>query len=167
MTPKELTELKVQLNELLDKGYIHPSSSPWGCPALFVKKKNQSLTLSVDYQPLNVITVKNKYPLPHIDILFDQLAGAKVFSKVNLRLGYHQIKIRPEDIPKTAFSTRYGLYEYLVVSFGLTNAHVHFMYQMNSVFMPELDKFVMIFIDDILIYSKSEEEHARHLCVIL
>jgi hypothetical protein len=167
MTPKELTELKVQLNELLDKGYIHPSSSPWGCPALFVKKKNQSLTLSVDYQPLNVITVKNKYPLPHIDILFDQLAGAKVFSKVNLRSGYHQIKIRPEDIPKTAFSTRYGLYEYLVVSFGLTNAPVHFMYQMNSVFMPELDKFVMIFIDDILIYSKSEEEHARHLCVIL
>jgi hypothetical protein len=167
MTPKELTELKVQLNELLDKGYIHPSSSPWGCPALFVKKKNQSLTLCVDYQPLNVITVKNKYPLPHIDILFDQLAGAKVFSKVNLRSGYHQIKIRPEDIPKTAFSTRYGLYEYLVVSFGLTNAPVHFMYQMNSVFMPELDKFVMIFIDDILIYSKSEEEHARHLCVIL
>jgi hypothetical protein len=167
MTPKELTELKVQLNELLDKGYIHPSSSPWGCPALFVKKKNQSLTLSVDYQPLNVITVKNKYPLPHIDILFDQLAGAKVFSKVKLRSGYHQIKIRPEDIPKTAFSTRYGLYEYLVVSFGLTNAPVHFMYQMNSVFMPELDKFVMIFIDDILIYSKSEEEHARHLCVIL
>jgi hypothetical protein len=167
MTPKELTELKVQLNELLDKGYIHPSSSPWGCPALFVKKKNQSLTLCVDYQPLNVITVKNKYPLPHIDILFDQLAGAKVFSKVNLRSGYHQIKILPEDIPKTAFSTRYGLYEYLVVSFGLTNAPVHFMYQMNSVFMPELDKFVMIFIDDILIYSKSEEEHARHLCVIL
>jgi hypothetical protein len=167
MTPKELTELKVQLNELLDKGYIHPSSSPWGCPALFVKKKNQSLTLSVDYQPLNVITVKNKYPLPHIDILFDQLAGAKVFSKVNLRSGYHQIKIRPEDIPKTAFSTRYGLYEYLVVSFGLTNAPVHFMYQMNSVFMPELDKFVMIFIDDILIYSKSEEEHAQHLRVIL
>jgi hypothetical protein len=117
VTPKELAELKVQLNELLDKGYIRPSSSPWGCPALFVKKKDQSLMLCVDYRPLNAVTIKNKYPLPRIDILFDQLAGAKVFSKVDLRSGYHQIKIRPEDVPKTAFSTRYGLYEYLVMSF--------------------------------------------------
>jgi hypothetical protein len=132
-----------------------------------VKKKDQSLRLCVDYRPLNAVTVKNKYPLPHIDILFDQLAGAKVFSKVDLHSGYHQIKIRPEDVPRTAFSTRYGLYEYLVMSFGLTNALAHFMYLMNSVFMPELDKFVMVFIDDILVYSKSEEEHARHLCVIL
>jgi hypothetical protein len=163
MTPKELAELKVQLNELLDKGYIHPISSPWCCPALFVKKKDQSLRLCVDYRPLNIVTVKNKYPLPRIDILFDQLAGARVFSKVDLRLGYHQIKIHPEDIPKTAFSTRYGLYEYLVMSFGLTNASAHFMYLMNSVFMPELDKFVVIFINDILIYSKSEELHAHHL----
>jgi hypothetical protein len=116
---------------------------------------------------LNVVTVKNKYPLPRIDILFDQLASAKVFSKVDLRSGYHQIKIRPEDVPKTAFSTRYGLYEYLVMSIRLTNAPTHFMYLMNSVFMPELDKFVMIFIDDILIYSKSEDEHAQHLRVIL
>jgi hypothetical protein len=167
MTPKELAELKVQLNELLDKRYIRLSSSPWGCPALFVKKKDQSLRLCVDYRPLNAVTVKNKYPLPRIDILLDQLAGAKVFSKVDLRSGYHQIKIRLEDIPKTAFSTRYGLYEYLVMSFGLTNAPAHFMYLMNSVFMPELDKFVMVFIDDILIYSKSEEEHAQHLRVIL
>jgi hypothetical protein len=167
MTPKELAELKVQLNELLDKGYIRLSSSPWGCPALFVKKKDQSLRLCVDHRPLNVVTVKNKYPLPRIDILFDQLAGAKVFSKVDLRSGYHQIKIRPEDVPKTAFSTRYGLYEYLVMSFGLTNAPAHFMYLMNSVFMSELDKFVVVFIDDILIYSKSEEEHAQHLRVIL
>jgi hypothetical protein len=163
MTPKELAELKVQLNELLDKGYIRPSYSPWGCPALFVKKKDQSLRLCVDYRPLNAITVKNKYPLPHIDILFDQLVSAKVFSKVDLHLGYHQIKIRPEDVPKTAFSTRYVLYEYLVMSFGLTNAPAHFIYLMNSVFMPKLDKFVMVFIDDILIYSKSEEEHAQHL----
>jgi hypothetical protein len=148
------------LNELLDKGYIHPSSSPWGCPALFVKKKDQSLRLCVDYRPLNAITTKNKYLLPHIDILFDQLTDAKVFSKVDLHLGYHQIKIRPEDVPKTAFSTRYGLYEYLVMSFGLTNAPAYFMYLMNSVFMPELDKFIMVFNDDILIYSKSEEEHA-------
>jgi hypothetical protein len=167
MTPKELPELKVQLNELLDKGYIHPSSSPWGCLVLFVKKKDQSLRLCVDYRPLNAVTVKNKYPLPRIDILFDQLAGARVFSKVDLWSGYHQIKIRPKDISKTAFSTRYGLYEYLVMSFGLTNAPAHFMYPMNSVFMPELDKFVVVFIDDILIYSKSEEEHARHLRVIL
>jgi hypothetical protein len=112
---------------------------------------------------LNVVTIKNKYPLPRIDILFDQLTGAKVFSKIDLRLGYHQIKIHPEDVSKTAFSIRYGLYEYLVMSFGLTNAHAHFMYLMNSVFMPELDKFVVIFIDDILVYSKNEEEHVQHL----
>jgi hypothetical protein len=129
MTPKKLAELKVQLNELLNKGYIHPTSSPWGCPALFVKKKEQSLRLCVDYRPLNAVTVKNKYPLPCIDILFDQLASARVFSKVDLRSGYHQIKIRLEDVPKTVFLTRYGLYEYLVMSFGLTNVpdelHIH------------------------------------------
>ena len=124
MPPNELAELKKQLQELLDKSYIHPSTSSWGCPALFVKKKDQSLRMCVDYRPLNAVTIKNKYPLPQIDILFDQLVGAKVFSKINLRSGYHQIKIRPEDIPKTAFSTRYGLYEYLVISFGLTNARL-------------------------------------------
>jgi hypothetical protein len=167
MTPKELTDLKVQLNELLDKGYIRPSSSPWGCLALFLKKKDQSLRLCVDYRPLNAITNKNKYPLPRINILFGQLVGAKVSSKVNLHSGYHQIKIHPKDVPKTAFSTRYGLYEYLVMSFGLTNAPAHFMYLMNFMFMPELDKFVVVFIDDILIYSKSEKEHAQHLRVIL
>jgi hypothetical protein len=122
MPPKKLAKLKKQLQELLDKGYIHPSSSPWGCPALFVKKKDGILRLCVDYRPLNAATIKNKYPLPRIDVLFDQLAGAKVFSKIDLRSGYHQIKIRPSDISKTAFSTRYGLYEFLVMSFGLTNA---------------------------------------------
>jgi hypothetical protein len=167
MTPKELAELIVQLNELLDKGYIHPSSSPWGCPALFVKKKDQSLRSCVDYRPLNDVTIKNKYPLPRIDILFDQLISAKVFSKVDLYSGYHQIKIRPEDVPKTAFSNRYGLYEYLIMLFGLTNAPAHFMYLMNFVFMPELDKFVVVFIDNILIYSKGEEEHEKHLWIIL
>jgi hypothetical protein len=111
--------------------------------------------------------IKNKYPLPRIDILFDQLASAKVFSKIDLWLGYHQIKIRLEDIPKTVFSTRYMLYEYLVMSFGLTNALAHFLYLMNSVFMSELDKFVMLFIDDILIYSKNEEEHKQHLWIVL
>jgi hypothetical protein len=155
MPPKELAELKTQLQELLDKGYIRPSSSPWGCPALFVKKKDGSLRLCVDYRPLNVVTIKNKYPPPRIDVLFDQLAGAKVFSKIDLRSGYHQIKIRPCDIPKTAFSTRYGLYKFLVMSFGLTNAPAYFMYLMNSMFMTELDKFVVVFIDDILIYSKT------------
>jgi hypothetical protein len=167
MTPKELAKLKVQLNELLDKGYIRPSSLPWGCPALFVKKKDQFFRLCVDYRPLNTVTVKKKYPLPRIDILFDQLASAKVFSKVDLCSSYHQIKICLEDVPKTAFSTRYGLYEYLVMSFELTNAPAHFLYLMNSVFMLELDKFVIVFIDNILIYSKSEEEHARHLRIIL
>ena len=167
MPPKELAELKIQLQELLDKGFIRPSASPWGCLALFVKKKDDSLRLCVDYRPLNAVTIKNKYPHPRIDILFDQLAGARIFSKIDLRSGYHQIKIRPCDIPKTAFSTRYGLYEYLVMSFGLTNAPAYFMYLMNSVFMPELDKFVVVFIDDILIYSKNEEDHAKHLRIVL
>jgi hypothetical protein len=167
MPPNELAELKIQLQDLLDKGFIHPSASPWGCPALFVKKKDNSLRLCVDYRPLNAVTIKNKYPLPRIDILFDQLAGAKVFFKIDLRFGYHQIKIRPSDIPKIDFSIRYGLYEYLVMSFGLTNAPAYFMYLMNSVFMQELDKFVVVFIDDILIYSKNLEDHAKHLHVIL
>jgi hypothetical protein len=123
----------------------------------------------VDYRPLNVVTIKNKYPLPRIGILFDQLAGAEVFSKVDLSSGYHQINIHSKDIPKTAFFTRYRLYEYLVMSFGLTNAPAYFMYLMNSLFMPELDKFVIVFIDDILIliYAKSEEEHEQHLQIIL
>jgi hypothetical protein len=167
MPSKELAELKNQLQELLDKGYIRPTSSPWGSPALFVKKKDGSLRMCVDYHPLNAVTIKNKYPLPRIDVLFNQLVDAKVFSKIDLRSGYHQIKIRVSEVPKTAFSTRYGLYEFLVVSFGLTNAHAYFMYLMNSVFMSELDKFVVVFIDDILIYSKSEAEHAKHLCIVL
>jgi hypothetical protein len=141
----------------MDKVFIRPSSSPWGCPALFVKKKDE----------FNAVTINNKYPLPHIDIIFDQLIGVKVFSKIDLRSGYHQIRIRAKDVPKTAFSIRYGLYEYLVMSFGLMNATAHFMYLMNSVFMPELDKFVVVFIDDILVYSKSEEEHAEHLRIVL
>jgi hypothetical protein len=167
MPPNELAELKIQLQDLLDNGFIRPSASPWGCPALFVKKKDNSLRLCVDYRPLNAVTIKNKYPLPRIDILFDQLAGAKVFSKIDLRSGYHQIKIKPCDIPKTAFSTRYGLYEYLVMSFGLTNTPAYFMYLMNSIFMPELDKFVVVFIDDILIYSKNNEDHTNHIRIVL
>jgi hypothetical protein len=167
MPPAELAELKKQLQELLDKGFIRPCTSPWRCLALFVKKKDESLRLCVDYRPLNAVTIKNKYPLPRIDVLFDQLVGARVFSKIDLRSGYHQIKIRASDIPKTAFSTRYGLYEYLVMSFRLTNAPAYIMYLMNSVFMPELDKFVVVFIDDILVYSKNEAEHAERLHIIL
>ena len=132
-----------------------------------MKKKDQSLRMCVDYRPLNAVTIKNKYPLSRIDIPFDQLSKAKVFSKIDLRSGYHQIKIRPQDIPKTAFSTRYGSYEYLVMSFGLTNAPAYFMYLMNSVFMLELDKFVLVFIDDILIYSENEQDHAEHVRIVL
>jgi hypothetical protein len=161
MPPNELAELKKQLQDLLKKGLIHLSLSKWGCPALFVKKKkDNSLHMCVDSRPLNAMTIKNKYPLPRIDILFDQLSKAKVFSKIDLRSWYHKIMIRSQDIPKTVFSTRYGLYEYLVMSFGLTNAPAYFMYLMNFVFMPELDKFVIVFIDDILIYSENEEDHA-------
>jgi hypothetical protein len=129
-----------------------------------VSKKDKTQRLCVDYRPLNAVIMKNKYPLPHIDLLFDQLIGAQVFSKIDLRSVYHQIKIREEDITKTAFSTRYGLYEYLVMSLGLTNAPAHFMYLMNSVFIQELDKFVVVFIDDILVFSKSRKEH---LCIVL
>ena len=135
-------------------------------PSYFVKKDG-TLRMCVDYCPLNAVTIKNKYPLSCIDTLFDQLAGAKVFSKIDLRSGYHQIKIWPQDIPKTAFSTRYGLYEYIIISFGLTNAPAFFMYLVNSVFMLDLDKFLVVFIDDILIYSKNKEEHAQHLWIVL
>jgi hypothetical protein len=163
MAPMEMKELKIQLQGLLDKGYIHSSTSPWGCSALYVEKKDKELCLCVDYRPLNAVTIKNKYPLSRIDILFDQLARAQVFSKIDLRSGYHQIKICAEDIPKTTFTMRYGLYEYLVMSFGLMNVPAHFMYLMNSVFMPKLGQFVVVFIDDILVYSKSMEEHEEHL----
>jgi hypothetical protein len=131
-----------------------------------VKKKDEALRLCVDYRPLNVVTIKNKYPLPHINLLFDQLVGLQVFSNIDLRSGYHQIKICAEDIPTTTFSTRYGQYEYLVMSFGLTNATGHFMYLMNSVFMPKLNKYVVVFIDDILINSKNIEEHEEQLHIM-
>jgi hypothetical protein len=167
MPPVKMKELKIQLQGLLNKGYISPSTSLWACSTLFVMKKDTKLRLCVDYRPLNTVTIKNKYPLPRIDIMFDQLAGAQMFSKIDLYSGNHQIKIRAEDIPKTAFTTRYGLYEYLMMSFGLTNVLTHFMYLMNSVFMLELDKFVMVFIDDILVYSKTMEEHEEHLQIVL
>jgi hypothetical protein len=167
MSPVELKELKIQLQGLLDKGYIRPSISPWGCSALFAEKKDKQLRLCVAYRQFNAVTIKNKYPLPRIDILFDQLAGAQVFSKIDHHSSYHQIKTRAEDIPKIAFTTGYGIFKYLVMSFGLTNALAHFMYLMNFVFMPELDKFVVVVIDDILIYSRSMEEHEEHLQIVL
>jgi hypothetical protein len=167
MAPVELAELKEQLRELQQKCYIRPSSSPWGAPVLFVKKKDGSMRICVDYRSLNEVTIKNKYPLPRIDDLFDQLKGAKYFSKIDLRSGYHQLKIKNNDVPKTAFVTRYGQYEFTVMSFGLTNAPAYFMNLMNKVFMEELDMFVVVFIDDILIYSKSAEEHGQHLRVVL
>ena len=151
----------------MDKGYIRPSSSPWGSPVLLVEKKDGSLRMVVDYRGLNEVTIKNKYPLPMINVLFDRLQGAKVFSKIDLRSGYHQLKIREQDIPNTAFTTRYGLYEYTVMSFGLTKAPAYFMNLMNKVFMEFLDKFVVVFIDDILVYLKNEEEHKEHLRLVL
>jgi hypothetical protein len=148
----ELVELKKQIDELLEKGYIRPSTSPWAALVLFVEKKDGTKRMCIDYRALNEVTVKNKYPLPRIEDLFDQLRGATVFSKIDLRSGYHQLRIRPADIPKIAFITKHGLYEFMVMSFRLTNAPAYFMYLMNNVFMDYLDKFVVVFIDDILIY---------------
>ncbi|KAL0549222.1 hypothetical protein IC582_013703 [Cucumis melo] len=167
MAPAELKELKVQLQEFLDNGFIRPSVSPWGAPVLFVKKKDGSMRLCIDYRELNKVTVKNRYPLPRIDDLFDQLQGATVFSKIDLRSGYHQLRIKDGDVPKTAFRSRYGHYEFIVMSFGLTNAPAVFMDLMNRVFREFLDTFVIVFIDDILIYSKTEAEHEEHLRIVL
>ncbi|GJU77766.1 putative reverse transcriptase domain-containing protein [Tanacetum coccineum] len=167
LAPSEIKELSTQLQELSDKGFIRPSSSPWGAPFLFVKKKDGSFRMCIDYRKLNKLTVKNRYLLPRIDDLFDQLQGSSVYSKIDLRSGYHQLRVRDEDIPKTAFRTRYGHYEFQVMPFGLTNAPAVFIDLMNRVCRPYLDKFLIVFIDDILIYSKTKEEHDAHLRLIL
>ncbi|GJW71318.1 putative reverse transcriptase domain-containing protein [Tanacetum coccineum] len=167
LAPSEMQELSDQLQELADRGFIRPSTSPWGAPVLFVKKKDGSFRMCIDYWELNKLTIKNRYPLPRIDDLFDQLQGSSTYSKIDLRSGYHQLRVRDEDIPKTAFRTRYGHYEFQVMPFGLTNAPAVFMDLMNRVCKPYLDKFVIVFIDDILIYSRNKEEHADHLRIIL
>ncbi|KAI3673781.1 hypothetical protein L6452_39911 [Arctium lappa] len=167
LAPSEMKEMMSQLQDLLEKGFVRPSSSPWGAPVLFVKKKDGTMRMCIDYRELNKVTVKNKYPLPRIDDLFDQLQGAGCFSKIDLRSGYHQVKVKEEDIPKTAFRTRYGHYEFLVMPFGLTNAPAVFMDLMNRVCRPFLDESVIVFIDDILIYSRDEVDHARHLRDVL
>ncbi|GJT96914.1 retrotransposon protein, putative, ty3-gypsy subclass [Tanacetum coccineum] len=167
LAPTEMKELAEQLKELSNKGFIRPSSSPWGAPILFVKKKDGSFRMCIDYYELNKLTVKNPYPLPRIDDLFDQLQGSSIYSKIDLRSGYHQLRVREEDIPKTAFRIRYGHYEFQVRPFGLTNAPAVFMDLMNRVCKPYLDKFMIVFIDDILIYSRNEKEHEEHLKTIL
>ncbi|GJY80603.1 putative reverse transcriptase domain-containing protein [Tanacetum coccineum] len=167
LAPSEIKELSDQLNELSDKGFIRPSSLPWGAPILFVKKKDGSFLMCIDYQELNKLIVKNRYPLLRIDDLFDQLQGSSVYSKIDLRSGYHQIRVREEDILKMAFRTRYGHYKFQLMPFGLTNAPAVFMDLINRVCKPYLDKFVIVFTDDILIYSRNKKEHEEHLKAIL
>ncbi|KAK8940812.1 hypothetical protein KSP39_PZI010806 [Platanthera zijinensis] len=167
LAPKEMAELKVQLEELMEQGYVRPSSSPWSAPVLFVKKKDGSMRLCIDYRELNKLTEKNKYSIPRIDDLFDQLVGSSVYSKLDLKSGYYQLRIRECDIPKTAFSTRYGHFEFTVMPFGLTNAPSVFMDLMNRMFRDFLDRFVIVFIDDILVYSQCEEDHFKHLHLVL
>ncbi|GKB25453.1 putative reverse transcriptase domain-containing protein [Tanacetum coccineum] len=167
LAPSEMLELSNQLKELQEKGFIRPSHSPWGAPVLFVKNKDGSMRMFIDYRELNKLTIKNRYPLPRIDDLFDQLQGACCFSKIDLRSGYHLLRVREEDIPKNAFRTRYRHFEFTIMPFGLTNAPTIFMDLMNRVCKPYLDKFVIVFINDILIYSKSEQEHEVHLKTIL
>jgi hypothetical protein len=166
MSTPELKELRMQLEELLKKWYIRPSVSPWGALVLFVKKNDGTLRLCIDFRQWNKYTINNNYPLPRIDDLFDHLRGTKIFSRIDLRVGYHQVKIKEEDIHKTTFRTRYGHYEFVVVPFGMTNAPTIFMCLMNDIFRNYLDKFVIVFLDDILIYSNSKEEHEHHLILV-
>ena len=167
MAPVELQELKVQIQELLGKGFIRPRTSPWGAPVLFAKKTGKTLRLCIDYRQLNRLTIKNQYPLPRIDDLFDQLKGMRVYSKIELRTGYHQLRVREADILKIVFKTRYGHFKFTVMPSGLTNAPAAFMDLMNRVFLPYLDQFGVVFVDDILIYSQSEVEQEDHLRIIL
>ena len=167
MAPVELQELKVQLQELLDRGFIRPSTSPWGTSVLFSKKKEKTLRLCIDYRQLNRVTIKNRYPLLRIDDLFDQLRGAQVYSKIDLCTGYHQLRVKEADIHKMVFRTRYGHFEFTVMPYGLTNTPAAFMDLMHRVFQPYLDLFVVVVVDNILIYSKSKKEHEGHFRIVL
>jgi hypothetical protein len=167
MSTPELKEMQFQLEELLKKGYICPSVSPWGALVLFMKKKDGTLRLCIDFKQLNKVTVKKKYPLLRINDLFDQLKDDKIYSKIYFRSGYHQVRIKDEDINKNAFRTRYGDYEFIVVPFGLSNAPAVFMCLMNGVFIEYLYKFFIVFLDDILVYSMSEQENEQHLWMVL
>ena len=165
--PSEQKELKSQLQELLDKGFIRPSVSPWGAPVLIVKKKDDTLRMCIDYRQINKVIVKNKYPLPRIENLFDMLKGASVFSMIDLRSRYYLLRVKDVDVLKTAFRNRYGHYEFLVMPFWLTNAPTAFMDLMNRVFRPYLDQFVVVFLGDIIVYSRDEQEHEKHLKIVL
>ena len=167
MSPSEALELKHQLTQLLEQGFIKPSVSPWGAPILFQKKKDGTFRLCIDFRGLNQCTIKNKYPLPRIDELLDRLGKAKVFSKIDLQSGYYQVRIKEEDIPKTAFNARFGHYEFTVMPFGLTNAPATFNRLMTDLFRSELDDFVLVFFDDILIYSENNTKHEQHLRHVL
>ena len=167
MAPIKLQELRVQLQELLYKGFKRPSTSPWGAPVLFAKKKDKTLRLCIDYRQLNRVMIKNRYPLPRIDDLFNQLRGVRVYSKIDLRTGYHQLTVREIDVPKATFRTRYGHLEFTVMPFGLTNVPVAIMDLIHKVFQPYLDQFVVVFVDDILIYFQSKWEHEYHLRIVL
>ena len=167
MRALELVELKLQLQELIEKGYIRPSVSPWGARILFIKKNDCTMWMCIDYWQLNKMTIKNHYPLPRINDLFNQVGGENIFLKIELKSRYHRAWIHDEDIHKTSFRTRYGDYEFVVMHFGLTNAPTNFMCMMNNIFSKYLDKFVFLFIDDILVYSKSKEEHEEHLHIVL
>ena len=167
MAPKEKAELRKQIEDLSSKGLIRPSFSEWGAAVVFVTKSDGSLRMCVDYRELNKLTLKNRYPMPRINDMFDHLYGAKVFSQLDLATGFHQLRVAEDSIPKTAFRTENGFYEWLVMPFGLTNAPAYFVDLMNRVFRDVLNKFVLVFVDDILVFSKSEEEHESHLSFVL
>jgi len=167
LSPKEKREMEKQITDMLEKGLIEPSTSPYGAPILFVMKKDGAMRMCIDYRELNKITKKNRYPLPRIDDLLDSLAGAQVFSSLDLQSGYHQILLNDSDVEKTAFRSPLGHYQFRVLPFGLTNAPATFQALMNRVFGNDIGKFVLVYLDDILIYSKSKEEHEKHLTAVL
>lgn len=167
-SPLEMAELEKRIQELLENGYIQPSTSPYGAPVLFVKKpRSEELRLVIDYRQLNKLTLRNRHPIPRIDDLLDSLSGAKVFSSVDLRQAYHQIKLVDSDKPKTAFRTPFGHYEWVTLSMGLTNAPAIFQSVVNNIFRPYLGKFVVVYLDDICVFSKTSEEHMKHLRLVL